>query len=157
MFLSGGMFMNAQAESVLLKLPYGLEVGQKVPLVIKNKCREFKEENHKCAIEDKFFIELTDSDKIKKLGFSKWLGKFPKSWRALGLSIHAQTAPEELFRIIKNEEGVENLVANSKTASGVSYYEANFDIGKKYSVWLTVLPGGGIIRFYVRAYDPDEY
>jgi len=126
---------SAQAESVLMKLPYGIELGKPLPEKVKRAADEKTETNKNIIIyvlEGKFKV-VTEKGEVTMFESSPGQ-RLSTKWRNLGLRICQGDSPgtsiNDVMAIIKRE-GAKYI--KRRTSKEGYYQSVMFEIGGKYS------------------------
>ncbi len=151
----------ACADSVLLKLPYGMELGKKVPHVVKEMALINSSYSTLYTVKNKFEFYIDSNNNISSILFFSNPSnaiKIPKLWRVLGLKISWKggTEKSKILTIIKTE-GAKNIIIDESPSGCQEIFKINFDIKKKYSYVITGGDEEGASNMSIKIYDEDEY
>jgi len=129
---------SAQAESVLMKMPYGMEFGKPLSAKIQGRssAEKWKSDKNKVsyALPGKFKV-VTNKGLVSKVHFlNDYTDKLPKKWRRLGLKICQPdvdgTSYQDALAIIQRE-GAKYI--EQKKPYNMFYDTLRFEMGGKYA------------------------
>lgn len=130
----------------LSKLPFGIELGKKVPKKVEDRATKIKEDkkgNIYYYMENKFEYTVNSKGLVDKLAFynyynshNKTTNILPKIWRQNGIKLSTRkligTSLEEFKKNIK----LQIRMANLKEYDDDLYTSMNFDVNNKYHFYL---------------------